>query len=55
MAVSELEKLVSEFFEQSLSQVIPTRGSLILNIDGNELSGEDVIPGFKLKVVELFS
>lgn len=35
----ELEKLVSEFFKQTLTNVIPARASLILNIDGKTLRG----------------
>jgi predicted transposase YbfD/YdcC len=37
--VSELEKVVSEFFAQSLPDQIPARDSLVLNLDGKTLRG----------------
>jgi predicted transposase YbfD/YdcC len=37
--VAELEKLVSEFFKPTLTNAIPARASLILNIDGKTLRG----------------
>ncbi len=53
IAVEELEKLVAEFFAEQISPEIPSRGSVVVSIDGKTLGG--TIPKGQSQGVQLMA